>query len=139
MSCHSLDVNGRSTGPARAAEGRPQPGNPLSGVRHGASDAPVQNGRSWYSIASGEHAPVKTLACWAVVKKTLNERVHRCACDCELPRDQNSARVVLPDVWTPKDSPGAGETARPNRECHTLDQFLDCISLKWYSVYISCL
>lgn len=52
-------------------------------------------------------------SCWAVVKKTLKERVHRCICGCELPRDQNSARVVLLDAWTPKDSPGTGETARP--------------------------
>ena len=50
-------------------------------------------------------------ACWAVVRKTLSERTHRCACGCELPRDQNSARVVLLDAWTPQ-SPGTGETAR---------------------------
>lgn len=51
-------------------------------------------------------------ACWAVVPKTLSERKHRCACGCELPRDQNSARVVLLDAWTPQQSPGTGETAR---------------------------
>jgi putative transposase len=52
-------------------------------------------------------------ACWAVVRKTLNERDHRCACGCVLPRDQNSARVVLLDAWTPQDSAGTVEAARP--------------------------
>lgn len=51
-------------------------------------------------------------ACWAIVPKQLHERTHRCACGCELPRDQNSARVVLLDAWTPKDTPGTGVTAR---------------------------
>lgn len=51
-------------------------------------------------------------ACWAVVPKTLSERTHSCACGCVLPRDQNSARVVLLDAWTPKDTPGTGVTAR---------------------------
>ena len=51
-------------------------------------------------------------ACWAIVSKTLSERIHSCACGCVLPRDQNSARVVLLDAWTPKDTPGTGVTAR---------------------------
>ncbi|MBA1305886.1 RNA-guided endonuclease InsQ/TnpB family protein [Stutzerimonas stutzeri] len=51
-------------------------------------------------------------ACWAVVPKALSERMHRCACGCVLPRDQNSARVVLLDAWTPKDTPGTGVAAR---------------------------
>lgn len=51
-------------------------------------------------------------ACWAVVPKTLSERMHRCTCGCELPRDQNSARVVLIDAWTPQDTPGTGVAAR---------------------------
>ena len=50
--------------------------------------------------------------CWAIVPKALSERMHRCACGCVLSRDQNSARVVLLDAWTPQDSPGTGETAR---------------------------
>ncbi|HCL4132318.1 TPA: transposase [Pseudomonas aeruginosa] len=52
-------------------------------------------------------------ACWAVVPKALSERTHRCSCGCVLPRDQNSAKVVLLDAWTPQDSPGTGEAARP--------------------------
>lgn len=51
--------------------------------------------------------------CWAIVPKALCERHHRCSCGCELPRDQNSARVVLLDAWTPQDTPGTGVTARP--------------------------
>lgn len=51
-------------------------------------------------------------ACWAVLPKLLSERMHRCICGCELPRDQNSARVVLLDAWTPQHTPGAGVTAR---------------------------
>lgn len=51
-------------------------------------------------------------ACWSVVPKTLNERTHRCPCGCVMPRDQNSAKVVLLDAWTPQNSPGTGETAR---------------------------
>lgn len=50
--------------------------------------------------------------CWAIVPKALSERMHRCACGCVLPRDQNSARVVLLDAWTPQHTPGTGETAR---------------------------
>ena len=52
-------------------------------------------------------------ACWDIVPKVLDDRIHRCACGCVLPRDQNSARVVLLDAWTPKDTPGTGVTARP--------------------------
>lgn len=51
-------------------------------------------------------------ACWALVPKSLSERVHRCQCGCELPRDQNSARVILMDAWTPDDTPGTGVAAR---------------------------
>lgn len=51
--------------------------------------------------------------CWAVVPKTLNERWHLCPhCGCSLPRDQNSARVVLLDAWTPEHTPGTGVAAR---------------------------
>jgi putative transposase len=51
-------------------------------------------------------------SCWAIVPKQLSERMHRCACGCELPRDQNSARVVLHDAWTPQETPGTGVAAR---------------------------
>ncbi|HEK1308666.1 TPA: transposase [Pseudomonas aeruginosa] len=51
--------------------------------------------------------------CWQIVPKALAERVHVCPhCGCSLPRDQNSARVVLYDAWSPHDSPGTGEAAR---------------------------
>ena len=47
-------------------------------------------------------APTRTLKpsqrcpqCWAVKKKTLGERVHLCACGCEMDRDIASALVVL--------------------------------------------
>lgn len=33
--------------------------------------------------------------CWAVKKKTLAQRVHRCDCGCEMDRDMASALVVL--------------------------------------------
>lgn len=51
--------------------------------------------------------------CWGVVPKTLNQRWHLCPhCGCSLPRDQNSARVVLLDAWTPEHTPGTGVAAR---------------------------
>jgi putative transposase len=50
--------------------------------------------------------------CWGVVPKALSQREHRCGCGCVLPRDQNSARVVLIDAFTPVHSPGTGEAAR---------------------------
>jgi putative transposase len=34
-------------------------------------------------------------ACWAVKKKTLSQRVHRCDCGCEMDRDMAAAQVVL--------------------------------------------
>jgi len=37
-------------------------------------------------------------ACWAIVPKTLSERMHHCSCGCVMPRDQNSAKVVLLDA-----------------------------------------
>lgn len=47
-------------------------------------------------------APTRTLKpsqrcpqCWAVQKKNLAQRVHRCACGCEMDRDIASASVVL--------------------------------------------
>ncbi|MFC0709456.1 RNA-guided endonuclease InsQ/TnpB family protein [Azorhizophilus paspali] len=52
--------------------------------------------------------------CWQLVPKALAERMHACPhCGCTLPRDQNSARVVLYDAWTPHDTPGTGVAARP--------------------------
>lgn len=44
-----------------------------------------------------------------MVPKTLNERWHLCPhCSCSMPRDQNSAKVVLLDAWTPEHTPGTG-------------------------------
>ena len=51
--------------------------------------------------------------CWGVVRKALADRIHQCpGCGLSMPRDQNSARVVLYDAWVPSDSPGTGEAAR---------------------------
>jgi len=48
--------------------------------------------------------------CWEIVPKTLAQRVHVCPhCGLTLPRDQNSASVVLIDAHTP----GTGVAARP--------------------------
>jgi putative transposase len=48
--------------------------------------------------------------CWAIVPKSLSQRVHDCPhCGCVMPRDQNSALVVLIDAHTP----GTGVAARP--------------------------
>lgn len=48
--------------------------------------------------------------CWAIVPKTLAQRVHVCPhCGHAAPRDQNSASVVLIDAHTP----GTGVAARP--------------------------
>jgi putative transposase len=48
--------------------------------------------------------------CWAVVPKTLSQRVHECPhCGQTMQRDQNSALVVLIDAHTP----GTGVAARP--------------------------
>lgn len=48
--------------------------------------------------------------CWAIVPKTLAQRVHVCPhCGHVAPRDQNSALVVLIDAHTP----GTGVAARP--------------------------
>lgn len=48
--------------------------------------------------------------CGALVKKTLKDRVHRCACGCECDRDENAAKTLLRwmlegDFW-----PGTGQT-----------------------------
>ena len=49
-------------------------------------------------------------ACWAIVPKTLSTRLHVCPhCGHVMPRDQNSAQVVLIDAHTP----GTGVAARP--------------------------
>lgn len=47
-------------------------------------------------------APTRTLKpsqrcpqCWTVKKKALAQRIHRCACGCEMDRDMASAQVVL--------------------------------------------
>lgn len=48
--------------------------------------------------------------CWAIVPKTLAQRMHGCPhCGHTMPRDQNSATVVLIDAHTP----GTGVAARP--------------------------
>jgi putative transposase len=48
--------------------------------------------------------------CWGVVPKTLGQRMHACPhCEHTMPRDQNSALVVLIDAHTP----GTGVAARP--------------------------
>jgi putative transposase len=33
--------------------------------------------------------------CWTISKKALSQRIHRCACGCEMDRDMASALVVL--------------------------------------------
>lgn len=53
-------------------------------------------------------------ACWGVAKKTLSGRIHRSECGSELPRDQNSSRVVLLYAWTPQGSAEMVETVRLN-------------------------
>lgn len=47
--------------------------------------------------------------CWALVPKTLAQRMHVCPCGQTMQRDQNSAAVVLIDAHTP----GTGVAARP--------------------------
>jgi putative transposase len=47
--------------------------------------------------------------CWAIVPKTLAQRMHVCHCGHTMQRDQNSASVVLIDAHTP----GTGVAARP--------------------------
>lgn len=57
--------------------------------------------------------------CWAIVPKTLAQRVHVCPyCGHTAPRDQNSASVVLIDAHAVQpiplqDTPGTGVAARP--------------------------
>lgn len=46
--------------------------------------------------------------CWAIVKKNLADRVHRCGCGHEAQRDQNAAAVCLVDAF----APGTGAAAR---------------------------
>jgi len=49
-------------------------------------------------------------SCWEIVPKTLAQRMHECPhCGLHMPRDQNSASVVLIDAHTP----GTGVAARP--------------------------
>jgi len=51
--------------------------------------------------------------CWSIVRKTLAMRTHLCPeCGLSLPRDQNSALVVLYDAWVHHPLPGTGEAAR---------------------------
>lgn len=47
--------------------------------------------------------------CWALVPKSLAQRMHECPCGHTMQRDQNSAAVVLIDAHTP----GTGVAARP--------------------------
>jgi len=56
--------------------------------------------------------------CWAVVPKTLAQRMHVCPCGHTMQRDQNSATVVLIDALAVQqiplwDTPGTGVAARP--------------------------
>ena len=48
-----------------------EPGDPLGGLRHGASDAPLQSGRGWQQAASGEHTPTQTVA---TLREVLGDR-----------------------------------------------------------------
>lgn len=53
-------------------------------------------------------------ACWEIVPKTLAQRVHVCPhCGHVMPRDRNSALVVLIDAHNTQDAPGTGVAARP--------------------------
>ena len=53
-------------------------------------------------------------ACWAIVPKTLADRMHVCPhCGHVMPRDQNSALVVLIDALDTQNTPGTGVAARP--------------------------
>ncbi|WP_231480480.1 transposase [Thiomonas sp. FB-Cd] len=58
-------------------------------------------------------------ACWELVPKTLAERMHVCPhCGHVMPRDRNSALVVLIDAHAAqeipfRDTPGTGVAARP--------------------------
>ena len=51
-------------------------------------------------------------ACWEIVPKTLSQRTHQCPhCGATMPRDQNSALVVLIDAYTP--GPGVAARQKP--------------------------
>ncbi len=53
-------------------------------------------------------------ACWAIVPKLLSERMPVCPhCVHVMPRDQNSALVVLIDAFNTQHTPGTGVAARP--------------------------
>ena len=53
-------------------------------------------------------------ACWEIVPKTLAQRVHVCPhCGHVMPRDRNSALVVLIDALDTQHTPGTGVAARP--------------------------
>ena len=53
-------------------------------------------------------------ACWEIVPKTLADRVHVCPhCGHVMPRDRNSALVVLIDAINTQNTPGTGVAARP--------------------------
>jgi len=52
-------------------------------------------------------------ACWEIVPKTLSQRVHACPhCGHAVPRDQNSAQVVLINTLEQWNTPGTGVAAR---------------------------
>ncbi len=53
-------------------------------------------------------------ACWEIVPKTLSQGMHICPpCGHVMPRDRNSAMVVLIDPHNTQDTPGTGLAARP--------------------------
>ena len=53
-------------------------------------------------------------ACWERVPKTLADRMHVCPhCGHVMPRDRNSATVVLIDALDTQHTPGTGVAARP--------------------------
>ena len=53
-------------------------------------------------------------ACWELVPKTLADRMHVCPhCGHVMPRDRNSALVVLIDAIATQHTPGTGVAARP--------------------------
>lgn len=71
----------------------------------------VEAGTRLYLSETRQLKPSQRCAgCWAIVPKTLAQREHQCpSCGHTMPRDQNSALVVLIDAHTP----GTGVAARP--------------------------
>ena len=110
--------HGASTGPSRAAEGRTQPRilSAAFGMAHPMLAYKAEDAGTRLRLSNTRQLKPsqRCSACWAIVPKFLSERMPVCPpCGHVMPRDRNSALVVLIDAIATQNTPGTGVAARP--------------------------